>query len=44
MESTFFIAMYIRQRESEGDMDFGWKRGRDLKEEIRREENHDTRR
>lgn len=38
-----FIAKYIRQRESEEDMDFGRRRGRDLAEEIRREANHDTR-
>ena len=38
-----FIAKYVRQRESEENLDFGWRRHRDLEEEIRREENHDTR-
>ena len=38
-----FLAKYIRQQESEEDLDFGWRRRRDLEEEIRREENHYTR-
>ena len=38
-----FLAKYIRQWESEEDLDFGWTRRRDLEEEIRREENRDTR-
>ena len=38
-----FLAKYIRQREDEENLDFGWKRRRDLEEDIRREENHDTR-
>ena len=38
-----FLAKYIRQRQSEEDLDFGWRRRRDLEAEIRREENRDMR-
>ena len=38
-----FLAKYIRQREGGENLDFGWKRRRDLEEDIRWEENHDTR-
>ena len=38
-----FIAKYVRQREGGENLDFGWKRRRDLEEDIRREENRDTR-
>lgn len=33
-----FIAKYISQQEGEDKLDFGWKRRRDLEEQIRREE------
>ena len=38
-----FLAKYIRQREGGENLDFGWKRRRDLEEDIRWEENRDTR-
>ncbi len=39
-----FIAKYVRQQEVGENLDFGWKRNRrDLEEDIRREENHNTR-
>ena len=38
-----FLAKYIRQREGGENLDFGWKRRRDLEEDIRWEENHDIR-
>ena len=38
-----FLAKYIRQREGGENLDFGWKRRRDLEEDIRSEENRDTR-
>ena len=38
-----FIAKYVRQQELGEDLDFGWRRRRDLEEEIRREENSDPR-
>lgn len=37
-----FIAKYIRDQQSGNSLDFGWRR-RDLREEIRREENHAAR-
>ena len=37
-----FIAKYVRQREDGENLDFGWKRRRDLEEQIRREENRDA--
>ena len=38
-----FIAKYVRQQEVGENLDFGWKRNHgDLKEDIRREENHNT--
>ena len=42
-EIEIFIAMYIRQREDGESLDFGWRRRRDLREEIRREENRAAR-
>jgi len=37
-----FIAKFLRKREGGENLDFGWKRRRDLEEEIRREENRDA--
>ena len=37
-----FIAKYIRDQQNGNSLDFGWRR-RDLREEIRREENHAAR-
>ena len=38
-----FIAKYVHQQEVGGNLDFGWRRRKDLREEIRREERHFTR-
>lgn len=38
-----FIGMYIRQREDGENLNFGWRRRRDLREEICREENRAAR-
>ena len=37
-----FIAKYVNQREGGASLDFGWKRRRELEEQIRREENRDA--
>ena len=38
-----FIAKYIRQQEAGENLDFGWRRRSDLREEIHREERYTTR-
>ncbi|RKU31109.1 hypothetical protein C6497_02930 [Candidatus Poribacteria bacterium] len=38
-----FLTKYVRRREGGENLDFGWKRRRDLEKDIRWEENRDTR-